>query len=122
MHKWPQHIQEEIVARTTDDWEAVDAVTIWDDDTEHRVNTAMQSAHDTHLDIKIHRDRLTGSALPVDMTGCECLVSDGVASVRDPGADASPNETTYATISNQRTSGNHVIITLPTHGPVAYTP
>jgi hypothetical protein len=42
--------------------------------------------------------------------------------VRDPDPDDAPEETYYGTISNQRTAGQHIIVSVPTTGPVAYTP
>jgi len=122
MHQWPQHIIEEMDTADSDDWDSVAAVTIWTTDTEHRIDVAQFQDHDTHLDIKLHTDRFVGSGLPIDLSGCECLVSLDSATVRDPGPDDAPDESYYGTISNQRSVAEHIIVSVPTTGPVAYTP
>lgn len=122
MHQWPQHIIDEMGTHDSDDWDPVAAVTLWTVDTEHRIDAAQYQDLDTHLDIKLHNDRLAGSGLPADLPGCECLVSLDTSQVRDPDPDAGPDESHYGTISNQRAVGKHTIVSVPTTGPVAYTP
>jgi len=122
MHQWPQYIRDEMGTHDSDDWDPVAAVTVWTRNTEHRVNIAEYQDLDTHLDIKLHSDQFAASGLPMDLSGCECLVSMDSAQVRDPDPDDGPDESYYGTISNQRSVGQYLIISLPTTGPVAYTP
>jgi len=114
MMHWPQHIIEELNAAGSDDWESVAAVTVWTEDTEHRINAARYQNFDDHIDIKLHADHLAASGLPADLSGCECLVSVAAGQVRDPGPDDKPEEFYHETISNQRSVGQHTIISLPT--------
>lgn len=120
MHQWPQHIIDEMDTGDSDDWDSVAAVTVWTADTEHRIDVAQYQDLDTHLDIKIHTDHFAGSGLPMDLSGCECLVSMDSETVRDPDHGDEPDESYYGTISNQRSVGQHIIVSLPTTGPVAY--
>jgi hypothetical protein len=122
MHQWPQHIRDEMDADDSDDWDAVAAVTLWTGNVEHRVDTAECQDLGTHLDIKVHSDQFAASGLPMGLSGCECLVSMDSTQVRDPDPDDEPDESYYGTISNQRAVGQHIIVSLPTTGPVAYTP
>jgi hypothetical protein len=114
MMHWPQHIIEELNAADSDDWEAVATVTIWTRDVEHRINAARYQDLDDHIDIKLHADQLAASGLPADLSGCECLVSLEAGQVRDPDPDDKPDEFYHETISNQRSVGQHTIISLPT--------
>jgi len=75
-----------------------------------------------HVDVKLHTDHFAGSGLPMDLSGCECLVSMDSTTVRDPDSDDKPDEFYHETISSQRSVGQNIIITLATTGPVAYTP
>ncbi len=117
MMHWPQHIIEEMNAADSDDWEPVAAVTIWTRDVEHRINAARYQDFDDHIDIKFFAANLAASGLPADLSGCECLVSLEASQVRDPGPDDKPDEFHHETISNQRSVGQHTIISLPTSVP-----
>jgi len=116
MHQWPPHIQDQLRLRSGgDDWTPVAAVSLWTvDGSGHRSSTAQMQDLDDHIDIRFHRDALAASGLPVDLSGCECLVSVDSTQVRDPDPDAGPEEYWYETISAQRSVGKHLIISLPT--------
>jgi len=116
MRPWPQHILDEMQTDSDDPGEPVAAVTIWTADTEHRINLAQLHDLNDHVDVKIHSDHFAGSNLPMDLSGCECLVSMDSETVRDPDPDDAPEETFYGTISNQRTAGQHIIVSIPTSG------
>jgi hypothetical protein len=120
MMPWPQHIHDEMETTSDDSGEPVAAVSIWTDDTEHRINIARMQDLDDHIDVKIHTNHFAGSGLPMDLSGCECLVSMDSETVRDPDHGDEPDESYYGTISNQRSVGQHIIVSLPTTGPVAY--
>jgi len=122
MMPWPQHILDEMETTSDDSGEPVAAVSIWTDSVEHRIDIAQMRDLDDHIDVKIHTDHFAGSGLPMDLSGCECLVSMDSTTVRDPDPDDEPDESYYGTISNQRSVGQHIIISLPTTGPVAYHP
>jgi hypothetical protein len=116
MRPWPQHVLDEMQTDSDDPGEPVAAVTIWTADTEHRINLAQLHDLNDHVDVKIHSDQFAGSNLPMDLSGCECLVSMDSSQVRDPDPDDAPEETYYGTISNQRTAGQHIIVSIPTSG------
>jgi len=122
MRLWPQHILDEMDMDSSDNGDPVAAVTIWTDSVEHRIDVARLRDLGDHIDVKIHTDHFAGSALPMDLSGCECLVSMDSAQVRDPDPDAGPEESYYGTISNQRSVGQHIIVSVPTTGPFPYTP
>jgi hypothetical protein len=106
-------------------WTPADAVTVWTtgaDPTACRLSPVMMQDLGDHIDVKIHADRFAGSGFPMDLSGCECLVSMDSAQVRDPDPDDAPDESYHGTISNQRSVGQHIIVSIPTTGPVAYAP
>lgn len=109
VRQYPQSI----VESATDDWEPAAAVTLWNRTTSHRIDCAWYQEYTDHLDVKIHTDQFASSGLPMSVVGCECLVSMQSETVRSPMMDAGPSECQYATVSQQRSSGNHIIVTLP---------
>jgi len=105
MMPWPQYILDEMGTDSDDSGEPVAAVTLWTADTEHRIDLAQMRDLGDHIDVKLHTDHFAGSGLPMDLSGCECLVSMDSAQVRDPDPDAGPDDSYYGTISNQRSVG-----------------
>lgn len=121
MNRYPTHRNKQKSLKLNNeenDWEPVDAVSIWNDTGHHKTETAQMKKDDGDVKVKIHSDEFIGSEIPPDMTGCECLVSVDSSLVRAPATDAEPDKYYQETISEQKTVGNHTVITCPMFGAI----